>query len=48
MPTERTDAQRNDRAHPQRSGLKLPLPQARQTAHPLTLEGPEAVRDSHC
>ncbi|WP_407155292.1 hypothetical protein [Bradyrhizobium sp. STM 3557] len=48
MPTERKDSQRNDRAHQQRSELKLPSPQARQTAHPLTIEGPEAVRDSHC
>jgi hypothetical protein len=48
MPTERTDAQRNDRAHPQPSQSKLPLPQPRQIAHPLIVEGPEAVRDSHC
>ncbi len=48
MPTERTDKPRNDRAHQQRSDLKPQLPQARQTAHPLIVEGPEAVRDSHC
>jgi hypothetical protein len=48
MRTERTDDQRNDRAHQQRSEMELPLPQARQTAHPLVFEGPEAVRDSHC
>jgi hypothetical protein len=24
------------------------LPQPRQTAHPLVVEGPEALRDSHC
>jgi hypothetical protein len=48
MPTERKDSQRDDRTHQPRSELKLPLPQPRQTAHPLIVEGPEAVRDSHC
>jgi hypothetical protein len=48
MPTERTDNPRNDRADQQRPDLKLPLPQTRQSAHPLIVEGPEAVRDSHC
>ena len=48
MPTERTDNPRTDRAPKPRSDLKLPLPQARQIAHPLIVEGPEAVRDSHC
>ena len=48
MPTERNDSLRNDRAHQQRSELKWPLPKARQTAHPLVVEGPEALRDSHC
>lgn len=48
MPTERTDTPCNDRAHQQPSNLKPASPQARQTAHPLIVEGPEAVRDSHC
>ena len=48
MPTERADTPRNARALQQQSDLKLPLPQAGQTAHPLIVEGPEAVRDSHC
>jgi len=48
MPTERTDNPRSDRPHQPRPDLKLQLPQARQAAHPLTVEGPEAVRDSHC
>jgi len=48
MLTERTDSPRNDRAYQQRPELKLPLPPAPQTAHPLVVEGPEAVRDSHC
>ena len=48
MPTERTDTPRNDRARQQRSDLKPASPQALQTAHPLIVEGPEAVRDSHC
>jgi hypothetical protein len=48
MPTERTDNPRSDHTHQQRSDLKLPLPQPRQTAHPLVVEGPEALRDSHC
>jgi len=48
MPTERTDNQRNDRAYQQRPKLKLQLPPAPQAAHPLVVEGPEAVRDSHC
>jgi hypothetical protein len=48
MPTQRTDKERNDRIHPQQPDLKLPLQQARQVAHPLVVEGPEGVRDSHC
>ena len=48
MPTAVNDNQRNERTDQRRSDLKLPLPQARQTAHPLIVEGPEAPRDSHC
>ena len=48
MPTERTDNPSNGRALQQRPDLKPPLPQARQSAHPLIVDGPEAVRDSHC
>jgi hypothetical protein len=48
MPTERTSNPRNDRALQQRSDLKQPVPAAHQLAHPLVVEGPEAVRDSRC
>jgi hypothetical protein len=48
MPTERNDNQRNERTHQQRAELKRTLPQPLQTAHPFDVEGPEALRDSHC
>jgi hypothetical protein len=48
MPSERTDNSRDDRTFQQRPDLKQPLPSARQIAHPLIVEGPEAVRDSRC
>jgi hypothetical protein len=48
MPTQRTDNYSTERTRQPRSDLKLPLPQPRQTAHPLTVDGPEAVRDAHC
>jgi hypothetical protein len=48
MPNERTDKQRADHRRQQPAELKLPQPPAHQIAPPLIVEGPEAVRDSHC
>jgi hypothetical protein len=48
MPSDRTETPRDDSTavHPHKH--ELPLRPARQIAPPLGLDGPEALRDSHC
>jgi hypothetical protein len=48
MPNERTEKSRGDRAQQRPADLKSPLPPANRITPPLNIEGPEAVRDSHC
>jgi hypothetical protein len=48
MPNERTEKPRSDLAQQRQPAPGLPLPPAHQIAHPLIVNGPEAVRDSHC
>jgi len=48
MPNEAAEKLRTDRARQQRHELKLPVPPVQPTAHPLIVDGPEAVRGGHC
>ena len=48
MPSDRTETKREERATGRQRTLELPQPRRDQIAPPLMVDGPEALRDSHC